>query len=65
VERREEAIEEETKARLLTGEDPRNVLKKEDALRKALKKRGTQGLLEKGSGTFSIGTEPARSVYHS
>lgn len=39
----EEAISEETKARLLAGEDPKSVLKKEDALRRALKKEGPKG----------------------
>ena len=37
------AISEETKARLLAGEDPKSVLKKEDALRTALKKEGPKG----------------------
>jgi TolB-like protein/DNA-binding winged helix-turn-helix (wHTH) protein len=43
----EEAIAEETKARLLNGEDARSVLKKEDALRKALEAGGTQGYWKK------------------
>jgi TolB-like protein/DNA-binding winged helix-turn-helix (wHTH) protein/Tfp pilus assembly protein PilF len=43
----EEAMGEETKARLLTGEDPRSVLRKEDGLRKALKEGGAQGYWKK------------------
>jgi TolB-like protein len=39
----EEAINEETKARLLTGEDPRDALKQEDALRAALAAHGPRG----------------------
>jgi serine/threonine-protein kinase len=41
------AIAEETKARLLDGEDPREVSKKEAALRKALAARGPHGYWEK------------------
>ena len=43
----EEAIGAETKARLLSGEDPKSVLQKEDALRKALKEGGSQGYWKK------------------
>jgi TolB-like protein/Tfp pilus assembly protein PilF len=39
----DEAINEETKARLLIGEDPRDALKQEDALRAALAARGPHG----------------------
>ena len=41
------AIAEETKARLLSGEDPRNVVKIEDQLRKSLAARGPRGYWEK------------------
>lgn len=43
----EEAIGAETKARLLSGEDPKSVLQKEDALRQALKEGGSQGYWKK------------------
>jgi serine/threonine-protein kinase len=43
----EEAIAEETKARLLSGEEPKSVLKKEDELRNALKEGGPQGYWRK------------------
>jgi adenylate cyclase len=39
----DEAINEETKARVLIGEDPRDTLKQEDALRAALSARGPRG----------------------
>jgi tetratricopeptide (TPR) repeat protein len=39
----DDAISEETKARLLAGEDPKSALRKEDALRTALKKEGPKG----------------------
>jgi TolB-like protein/Tfp pilus assembly protein PilF len=42
----DEAINEETKARLLTGEDPRDALRQEDALRAALAARGPHGYWE-------------------
>lgn len=38
-----EAIEEETKARLLSGEEAKDVLKKEEVLRKALREGGPRG----------------------
>jgi TolB-like protein/DNA-binding winged helix-turn-helix (wHTH) protein len=41
------AIQEESKARLLSGEDPRYVVKIEDALRKSLAARGPRGYWEK------------------
>lgn len=41
------AIDEETKARILTGESPRSVLKREDELRGALARRGPRGYWEK------------------
>lgn len=37
------AMKKETKTRLLWGEDPKNALQKEVALRKALKEGGSQG----------------------
>ena len=43
----EEAISEETKARLLSGEEPMGALKKEEQLRKALKEGGPQGYWRK------------------
>jgi tetratricopeptide (TPR) repeat protein len=43
----DEAIGEETKARLLASEEPKSVLKKEDELRKALKEGGPQGYWKK------------------
>jgi TolB-like protein/DNA-binding winged helix-turn-helix (wHTH) protein/Tfp pilus assembly protein PilF len=43
----DKAIAEETKARILTGEDPRAVLKREDGLREALARRGPLGYWEK------------------
>jgi len=43
----EEAIGAESKARLLSGEDPKSVLQKEDALRKALKEGGSQAYWKK------------------
>lgn len=43
----EEAIAAETKARLLSGEDPKSALEKEDALRKALKEGGSQAYWKK------------------
>ena len=39
----DEAIKEETKARVLIGEDPRDTLNQEDALRAALSARGPRG----------------------
>lgn len=42
----ERAITEETRARLLVGQDPRRVLKLEDSLRKALASRGPRGYWE-------------------
>lgn len=47
VGRFEDAIGAETKARLLSGEDPKSVLQKEDALRKALKEGGSQACWKK------------------
>jgi len=43
----EEAISEETKARLLNGEEPASALKKEEQLRKALKDGGPKGYWSK------------------
>jgi TolB-like protein/DNA-binding winged helix-turn-helix (wHTH) protein/Tfp pilus assembly protein PilF len=43
----EEAISEETKARVLSGEKPVSALKKEEQLRKALKEGGPQGYWRK------------------
>jgi TolB-like protein/DNA-binding winged helix-turn-helix (wHTH) protein/Tfp pilus assembly protein PilF len=43
----EEAIGEETKARLLNGEEPRGALKKDEELRKALREGGPQGYWKK------------------
>ena len=43
----EEAISAETKARLMSGEEPRDALRKEAELRKALKEDGTQGYWRK------------------
>jgi tetratricopeptide (TPR) repeat protein len=39
----DEAIAEETRARILAGQDPRSVLKLEDSLRKAFKSHGPRG----------------------
>jgi tetratricopeptide (TPR) repeat protein len=43
----DKAIAEETRARLLAGEDPRAVLKLEDSLRKAFATRGPRGYWDK------------------
>jgi len=43
----EKAIAEETRTRILAGEDPRSVVKLEDALRKAFASRGPRGYWEK------------------
>lgn len=43
----DKAITEETQTRILAGEDPRSVVKLEDALRKAFASRGPQGYWEK------------------
>lgn len=43
----EEAIATETKARLLSGEDPKGVLQKEESLRKALEDGGSKGYWKK------------------
>ena len=43
----DDAITEETKARLLSGDDPREALRQEDALRKALAARGPRGYWER------------------
>jgi TolB-like protein/DNA-binding winged helix-turn-helix (wHTH) protein/Tfp pilus assembly protein PilF len=43
----DKAIAEETQTRILSGEDPRGVVKLEDSLRKALAARGPQGYWEK------------------
>ena len=43
----DKAIDEETKARILRGESPRSVLKREDELRGALGRRGPRGYWEK------------------
>ena len=43
----EEAIGAETKARLLSGEEPKGALQKEDALRNAFKEGGSQGYWRK------------------
>lgn len=45
--RLEDAIAEETRARLLAGEDSKSVIEKEEALRKALKEEGSQGYWKK------------------
>ena len=43
----DKAIAEETRTRILAGEDPRNVVKLEDALRQAFASRGPRGYWEK------------------
>ena len=43
----DKAIAEETRTRILAGEDPRSVVKLEDALRKAFASRGPRGYWEK------------------
>jgi TolB-like protein/DNA-binding winged helix-turn-helix (wHTH) protein/Tfp pilus assembly protein PilF len=47
IDRFSDAIAEETKARLLSGQDARDVIKQEDALRSALAARGQRGYWEK------------------
>lgn len=47
IDRFDDAIAEETKARLLSGQDARDAIKQEDALRSALAARGQRGYWEK------------------
>lgn len=47
IDRFNDAIAEETKARLLSGQDARDAIKQEDALRSALAARGQRGYWEK------------------
>ena len=54
----EEAIGAETKARLLSGEDPKSVLQKEDTLRKALKEGGSQAYWKKVLELSQFGENP-------
>jgi tetratricopeptide (TPR) repeat protein len=47
IEKFEDAIDEETKARVLAGENPKSAIRKGDALRQALAARGPRGYWEK------------------